>query len=216
MPSTTAIVVLPADPAPALLRLRGRPLLSWALAGLAAVAEIEQVLVATPTALDPALLAAGAGRARTVAARGPRLETIRGALILAGPADRILIHDAQRPLAAVAGVALLLARLEEAEVAVTAAPVRSTIKRVREGVIEGTVPRESLLYPQAPIAFRRETLDRVITAHPGAPDELRAARLSGCVIAVQPALGANPLLRTAADVAEAEPLLARGVIEAGA
>ncbi len=42
------------------------------------------------------------------------------------------------------------------------------------------------------------------------------ARLDGCVIAVQPALGANPLLRTAADVAEAEPLLASAGLEVGA
>ncbi len=70
------------------------------------------------------------------------------ALTLAGGADRILIHDPRRPLAAVAGVEPLLARLGEAEVAVTVAPVRSTIKLVREGVIEGTVPRERLLYPQ--------------------------------------------------------------------
>jgi 2-C-methyl-D-erythritol 4-phosphate cytidylyltransferase len=216
MPSTAAIVVVPADPDPALLRLRGRPLLSWVLAGLAAVPGVDQVLVATPRALDPALLSSGGGRVRTLAARGPRLETIRAALTLAGTVDRILIHDPQRPLASVAGVAQLLDRLDEAEVAVTAVPVRSTIKRVREGVIEGTVPRETLFYPQAPTAFRRGLLDRVIRAHPGAPDELTAARLEGCVIAVQPALSANPLLRTAVDVAEAEPLLAGDRSEGGA
>lgn len=210
MPSTVAIVVVPPDPAPALLRLRGRPLLSWVVAGLAAVPEVERVLVATPVALEPGLLSAGAGRVATTAARGGRLETIRSALVRAVGADRILIHDPQRPLASAAGMARLLARLDEAEVAVTAAPVRSTIKLVREGVIRGTVPRESLLYPQAPIAFRRAALERVIGSHRNAPDEFAAARAAGCRIAVQPAVGANPLLRTAGDVAEAEQLLAAG------
>lgn len=215
MPSTAAIVVVPQDPAPALLRLRGRPLLSWVLAGLGAVAEVERVLVATPVALDPGLISAGAGRVATVKARAGRLETIRSALVRSGGADRILIHDPQRPLASAAGMVRLLGRLDQAEAAVTAAPVRSTIKLVREGIIAGTVPRESLFYPQAPIAFRRAALDRVLRAHPDAADELTAARRAGCRIAIQPAVGANPLLRDADGVVEAEHLLAAGAVGAG-
>ena len=67
----------------------------------------------------------------------------------------VLVHDAARPVIPPGTVPALLAALE-IRGAIPAVPVADTLKRVEDGIIVGTVPRDGLFRAQTPQAFRFE------------------------------------------------------------
>lgn len=74
--------------------------------------------------------------------------------------DVILIHDGVRPLIT---EKLLLESIQSARIhdgALTAVPVKDTIKTVQDGIITGTPHRESLWQAQTPQSFRFGTILR--------------------------------------------------------
>lgn len=76
--------------------------------------------------------------------------------------DVILIHDGVRPLITehLLAESIKTARLHDG--ALTAVPVKDTIKTVRDGVVCGTPPRESLWQAQTPQSFR---FGKILDAH---------------------------------------------------
>ena len=70
----------------------------------------------------------------------------------------VAIHDATRPLVTPALIEVGVALARETGVAVPVEPVKETIKRVRDGVIVGAVPRERLTRAQTPQVFTRALL----------------------------------------------------------
>jgi 2-C-methyl-D-erythritol 4-phosphate cytidylyltransferase/2-C-methyl-D-erythritol 2,4-cyclodiphosphate synthase len=68
--------------------------------------------------------------------------------------DLVLVHDAARPWIPPGTIAALLAALEHADGAIPAVSVADTLKRVANGCIDVTVPREGLYRAQTPQAFR--------------------------------------------------------------
>ena len=111
---------------------------------------------ATPTAIEAALSglpapAAGrraAPRARTACAPGWRRWPPHAP-------DVVLVHDARAAAdPRRAPIPALLAALADAPGAIPAVPVADTLKRVADGVIAATVPRDGLFRAQTPQAFR--------------------------------------------------------------
>jgi 2-C-methyl-D-erythritol 4-phosphate cytidylyltransferase len=76
--------------------------------------------------------------------------------------ERVVVHDAARPLADVALLERVLAALNGVEGVTPAVPVDETIKRVEEGLVLETVDRTGLWRAQTPSVFDTETLR---TAH---------------------------------------------------
>jgi 2-C-methyl-D-erythritol 4-phosphate cytidylyltransferase len=69
-------------------------------------------------------------------------------------ADVVLVHDAARPLLPPELVPRLLEALAEGfDGAVPGVPVADTVKRVRDGIVVETPPREELVAVQTPQAF---------------------------------------------------------------
>jgi 2-C-methyl-D-erythritol 4-phosphate cytidylyltransferase/2-C-methyl-D-erythritol 2,4-cyclodiphosphate synthase len=66
----------------------------------------------------------------------------------------VVCHDAARPLAQAALFESVLLALGVADGAVPLLPVADTVKRVRNGVVEDTIPRHDLGLAQTPHAFR--------------------------------------------------------------
>ena len=88
-----------------------------------------------------------APRARTACAPGSRRWRAQAP-------DVVLVHDAARPLIPPGTIPALLAALEHAPGAIPAVPVADTLKRVADGLITATVPRDGLFRAQTPQAFR--------------------------------------------------------------
>ncbi len=89
-----------------------------------------------------------------------------------------------------------------------------TVKRVAEGRVAETVPREGLVLAQTPQAFRREPLERAhrAAAEDGflATDDAMLLERAGYSVVVVPGDPDNIKITEAADLERAAALLRRG------
>lgn len=167
---------LGADRPKALVELRGRPLLSWAVERAAQTRGAERiVVVAPPGHLDEAEsaarhgLAAAAREALTlvlVPGGAERHDSVTNGLAEVGRVECVLVHDAARCLAPVGLFDAVAAAIENGDATVVPGlAVTDTIKRVdAEGLVVETPPRSSLRAVQTPQGFRSDVLRR---AHAG-------------------------------------------------
>lgn len=73
--------------------------------------------------------------------------------------DRILVHDAARPLLTQTLIQSIIQKLETENVVIPAMSVSDTIKKVSpEGYVTATIPREDLVAVQTPQGFRAASL----------------------------------------------------------
>ena len=211
--SAAAVLPLPADDSALTLCVGGRSVIDRTLATLLAVPDVARIVVAPQRAPCEELRAVLHGAPPLVRVLGlhrGRPAALRRALLVAGPVDRVLVHHSDLPLTAAAELEALLALLDQSPCAVLGVPVKSTIKMARDGVIEGTLPREQLCYATGPRAFRREALERALGER-GEVDEMAAARRAGLPVAVMRASAASCLrIAGPGDVELAEALLTCG------
>jgi 2-C-methyl-D-erythritol 4-phosphate cytidylyltransferase len=139
----------------------GRPLLAWSVAAFAASPSIARILLIVPEAQ--------ADHAQALCEQEPwemvstilpggarRRDSVEAALrTLPDECSLVAIHDALRPLVTTAIIEAGVALARETGVAIPVEPVKETIKRVRDGVVIGAVPRERLTRAQAPQFFSR-------------------------------------------------------------
>lgn len=146
----------------AFLELGGRSILSIAAEAAAACPEVGSIVVAVPAGTEAraeGMLPSGIGAA-VIAGGNGRQESVRRALE-AVPSDAgvIVCHDAARPFAAPElFTSVIKAVGADAPGAVPAVPPSDTVKRVRDGFVDATLPREELRLVQTPQAFVAEVL----------------------------------------------------------
>ncbi len=195
----------------ALVALAGRPMLQWSIDALAAVAEVEQIVVALPAGAQAPPGVTG------VAGGAVRSESVRLALAACGPGDPVLVHDAARPLltAAVAQATIDALRADPgADAAIAAAPVTDTIKRAGgDSVVRETLDRGELWSVQTPQVFRRDALARALDVDAAqlacATDDAWLIERAGGRVLVVPTGAENLKVTTELDLRLAELLLAR-------
>jgi 2-C-methyl-D-erythritol 4-phosphate cytidylyltransferase len=155
----------------AFVRLGDLPLLAEPLRRLDESGWIDQiVLVAPPEWEEPAILLAEEIGASKVSACVPggetRTESVRaGVAEVPDDAAVILVHDAARPLVSEDVILRVIAALGEGfDGAVPGLPLADTVKRVRDGVVVETVPRDELMTVQTPQAFVAPVLRAALKA----------------------------------------------------
>jgi len=201
---------LGADRPKAFVALAGRPMLEWSLAALAA-AGVGRVVVAVPPGFE------GAPGAETVAGGQTRSESVRNALAAARGAERVVVHDAARPLVRPELFARCLEALDGADAAVAAAAVTDTVKEAGpDRVVQRTLDRSRLWAIQTPQAFRREALERALDVPADvlarATDDAWLVERAGGRVVVVPSTPANFKVTTPHDLQVADLLLrTRGV-----
>ena len=88
-----------------------------------------------------------------------RAESVKNALDqVSKDIEIVAVHDAARPLLARKWIDEIFETARKTGAAIPATPVSATLKRVANGRIEETVPRESLWQAQTPQTFRRKLL----------------------------------------------------------
>ena len=162
---------LGADRPKAFVRLGDLPLLAEPLRRLDDSEWVDAiVLVAPPEWEEPAILCAeevGASKVSSCVAGGEeRVESVRaGVAEVPGEAAVILVHDAARPVLPPDVVPRLLEALGEGyDGAVPALAVADTVKRVRDGSVVETLPRDELWTAQTPQAFVAPVLRAALEA----------------------------------------------------
>jgi 2-C-methyl-D-erythritol 4-phosphate cytidylyltransferase / 2-C-methyl-D-erythritol 2,4-cyclodiphosphate synthase len=139
------------------------------------------------------------------------------AIAAAGGADKVLIHDAARPLLPRAVLNALIAALDATEGAVPVLPVADSLARGDE-VMGETVDRSALLRVQTPQAFRMNTLMTSLSRWTGeaATDEAQVVRAAGFTVVTVPGDSMLDKITHPADFARAEAMLASRMISRSA
>ncbi|HVS29212.1 MAG TPA: 2-C-methyl-D-erythritol 4-phosphate cytidylyltransferase [Solirubrobacteraceae bacterium] len=197
----------------AFVTLAGKPMLQWSVDALTAVAEIERIVVALP--------AGEQAPAGTIGVPGGavRSASVRAALAAAGDdCERVIVHDAARPLAPPDLFERVLHELDAGEgcdAAIAAAPVTDTVKQVADDgrTVLRTLDRSTLWAVQTPQAFRRAALERALDVDEqllaAATDDAWLIERAGGRVRVVPAGADNLKVTTPLDLSVAERLLAR-------
>jgi 2-C-methyl-D-erythritol 4-phosphate cytidylyltransferase len=127
----------------------------------------------------------------------------------------VVVHEAARPLVTAELIAAGLAAASTTGAAVAGEPVKETIKRVRDGRIVETIPRENLIRAQTPLVFAADLLAIALAGvsssqAPTAPTGLVPAAVRAD-IPVTSFAGSpeNLLVQTTDDLAVAVALLQR-------
>lgn len=124
-----------------------------------------------------------------VAGGDTRAASVRAALdhLASAPPQRVLIHDAARPLVSPALIARVLAALDEAPAAAPALPVTDALWRGENGEVRAIVPRAGLFRAQTPQGFDYAAIR---AAHAGGPpdaaDDVEIARAAGLTVRIVP------------------------------
>ncbi|HXR26732.1 MAG TPA: 2-C-methyl-D-erythritol 4-phosphate cytidylyltransferase [Candidatus Baltobacteraceae bacterium] len=196
--------------------LLGRPLLAWALEGLAAASSVRRlIIVVAPErvaemAARPWLQATGA----RVVAGGPRRQVSVAAGLTEADAEVVLVHDGARPLVTPALADRVAAAARDHGAAVPLLPVAETLKRVRDGSIAGTVDRAGLATAQTPQGARLDLLRAAMSATgaaaadaPEYTDEAAILEAHGFAVAAVEGEPDNLKVTTLGDLRLAETLL---------
>jgi 2-C-methyl-D-erythritol 4-phosphate cytidylyltransferase len=161
---------LGSDRPKAFAKLHDRPLLSESLERLEASAWIDAiVIVAPPGWEEPSiLLAEELGCAKVsacVSGDETRAESVRtGVAEVGDEAAVIAVHDAARPLLPNEVLERVLTALNDGwDGAVPVMQLADTIKRVRDGQIVETLPRDGLVAVQTPQAFLAPVLREAVS-----------------------------------------------------
>ncbi len=165
----------------ALMPLAGRPMLGWSIDALRRTALVDAIVVLAPPGLEARVReAVGPVRGvRVVAGGASRAESVREGVRAAAPdADRLLVHDAARPLVTPALIEGVLEAMDGVDGAIAAAPAPDTLKRAGDGgLVAGTVDRAGLWGAQTPQAFWAPALRAAIEQ---AAAEGRLAQATDC------------------------------------
>lgn len=149
-----------------LLPLEGRPVIDWTINALSSVPEIAEVVVAlshvTPSSVGDTLVERPEGIPRSFITARSWLEAVESVLESATPSRRILLQPANRPLVSAACLRAVLEAGKMRPVVVAAVPVKNTYKRVVDGRVVETLPRQSLFLLQGPWLFERAVLDDAV------------------------------------------------------
>ena len=174
----------------------GRPLLAYALDGLAAAPEIDAIVIATNAERREALARAPwlPAKVRAVVVGGRRRQDSVAAGFAAleriepdpGGTRVLLVHDGARPAIRSELVTAVVEATARHGAAIPVLPAVETMKRIEGDRVAATVDRETLGAAQTPQGVRRD-LWRTATATPDARDATwtdEAALLEACRIAV--------------------------------
>jgi 2-C-methyl-D-erythritol 4-phosphate cytidylyltransferase/2-C-methyl-D-erythritol 2,4-cyclodiphosphate synthase len=200
--------------------LAGRPVLRHAVERLAAHPAIDGVCVVRRLEHGDAYAAALAGLDLLAPVEGgaTRQESVlRGLEALASRSpDRVLIHDAARPLVDAGTIARVVGALDAAPGAIAAVPVTDTLKRAgAEDRIAATVDRAGLWRAQTPQGFR---FAAILAAHRAVAgqaltDDAAVAEAAGLTVALVAGSEDNLKITTDDDLRRAELLLSGGAVE---
>ena len=150
---------------------------------------------------------------RVVAGGENRVDSIRSGLVAVSPkAGYVAIHDAARPCVTDHEIAAVFKEAKKQGAAALASPLVGTIKRVVEGRIVETVPREQFWEVQTPQVFRRELiLEAYQQRLRDIPtDDAQLVERLGQLVHVVPADRGNIKITTQSDLVLAKHLVDNG------
>jgi len=200
----------------AFVPIGGRPLVEHSLEAIAAShASDRTVIVVAGEEIDRAHRLAEAGAVdEVVAGGGTRQASVRcGLAVLPSDIDVIVCHDAARPFASPALFVRVVDALTSSDAggAVPVVPSPDTVKRIADGRVIETIPRDAIGLVQTPQAFQADTLrqahrDAVRTGLEATDDAMLLEAIGALVVVVKGEMS-NFKITTPQDLRRAEGLI---------
>jgi 2-C-methyl-D-erythritol 4-phosphate cytidylyltransferase/2-C-methyl-D-erythritol 2,4-cyclodiphosphate synthase len=198
--------------------LGGQPVLRYSVQALLSHRSIDILQVVIGENDQPLYEEAVRGFDRVLAPTvggATRQQSVRNGLEALAPLapKRVLVHDGARPFPSRHLVSRLLDACDETHGAVPALAVSETLKKVSNGLVDATIPREGLAAAQTPQAFPFASL---LAAHRAAAvagrddltDDAAVVWLAGMPVRIVPGERSNIKLTDPEDFADAERWLA--------
>jgi 2-C-methyl-D-erythritol 4-phosphate cytidylyltransferase/2-C-methyl-D-erythritol 2,4-cyclodiphosphate synthase len=206
------------DTPKAFVPLAGRPILARAVASALACPRVGLVVVAAPSGAEDLAhaIVEPLGAHAVVTGGTTRHASVRAALA-AVPAEAaaVVCHDAARALASPELFAAVLEALPGWDGVVPCLPVTDTVKRLVDGSVVRTEPRDELGLAQTPQAFAapalRDAHERAAAADLEFTDDAAALEWAGYRVRAVPGEPRNFKITDAGDLARAEALLGEAV-----
>jgi 2-C-methyl-D-erythritol 4-phosphate cytidylyltransferase len=201
------------------LELIGLPIIIHTLRQFEQSRQIEQVVVvlaAEEIAQFQSLVEKfGLQKVSCVVAGGrQRSHSVRNGLAAIETAEVVAVHDAVRPLVRPEEIDCVVTAAAEGGAAILVAPVGDTIKRVDDGRVSATLPRQNLRRALTPQCFQFEILkrayaqlDEVEAAGVEVTDDSLLVERLGITVTAVEGTARNIKITTAEDLALAEALL---------
>lgn len=197
--------------------LGGIPVLARTLQALEECQRIDEIVVVTrPDLCAPAGILCREHQIKKVTAilsgGATRAESVRcGLCAVSGRAELAAIHDGARPFVSQALLERVLIAGAETGAAAPAVPVKDTIKRAKDGVIQETVDRSTLFAVQTPQVFHADFISAAlydcIQKGIAVTDDCSAAERLGKEVTLVEGEDSNIKLTTPADLAIGEALV---------
>jgi 2-C-methyl-D-erythritol 4-phosphate cytidylyltransferase/2-C-methyl-D-erythritol 2,4-cyclodiphosphate synthase len=162
---------------------------------------------------------AGRVLAGVVVGGAERHDSVRAGLAaVAGTAERVLIHDAARPLLPRVVIDRLIAALDSSVGAVPVLPIADSVARSSESALGEAVDRTGLVRVQTPQAFHLQAIINAHDAWQGSPptDDAQVARAAGMTVVTVAGDTMLDKITHAEDFARAEALLTRSMVSRSA
>lgn len=171
-------------------RWRGKPVLRHSAETLAR-AGASPIIVAIPPGAEELAAECLDGLPGILLVTGgeTRQQSVAAALeyLAASQPDKVLVHDAARPVLPLAVIERLLGALENYPAAIPVLPVVDSVAVARDDLMAGSAPREELRRVQTPQAFRFQQIleaHRQWNAAVEAGDDAQVARAAGLDVAL--------------------------------
>lgn len=194
--------------------LGGVPVLRRSIEAFWAHAHIDavQVVISPEHRLHYDTAVAGLSLPSPIPGGETRQESVLRGLegLAASRPSLVLIHDAARPLVAAETITATVRALDTADGALPVLDAADTLKRIADGRVEATLPREGVGLAQTPQGFR---FDGILAAHRAArdtsvTDDASIAEQAGLRVVAVAGSRLNFKLTTPEDFLMAEALLA--------
>ena len=145
---------------------------------------------------------------RVIAGGERRQDSVRFGVEAADGADVVVVHDAVRPFVRQEWISQVIDRCINNDGAIVALSVSDTLKKVVDGRISETIPRDNIWQAQTPQAFRRELLLEVYASvdweNVHVTDEAQLLEIAGKSVAIIPGSSENFKITTQDDWSKAE------------
>ena len=202
-----------------LLPLGGVPVLLRTLMALEAAETVQEVILAARESdlvpLGELIKTCGLTKPKKIVVGGAtRLHSVQNALREIDPrAKWVAVHDGDRPLITPELVNRVVVKARTTNAAAPAVPVKDTVKRAVEGVVQETPDRSSLFAVQTPQVFDAALLQaavqNAVDTEAAVTDDCSCVELLGKKVYLVPGDEENLKITTPLDLLVAEAILER-------
>lgn len=195
-----------------LLTLKGIPVIIRSALNFENCPEVSEIIIVTKkediSVIESLSRTYGITKLKKVCEGGKnRAESAEKGFTFAGETDVVAVHDGARPFASSELISRVIKDAYENGGAISAVPVKDTIKIVKDGFIGATPDRSTLYSAQTPQAFRYEIYCEMVKSVGEVTDDAQLAERLGVKVKITEGLYKNIKITTPDDILQGEMIL---------